>query len=320
MEEQANRYASDVRRLLESKSQFVRVACPACGFDSPRPAFEKMGFTYVTCSRCETMYVSPRPTPQLLETYYSTSENYQYWNTHIFPASEPARREKIFRPRAERLEEICRRHWIPGGTLLEVGAGFGTFCEEIARLQYFRRIVAVEPTPDLAATCRKKGLEVIERRIEEAEIDGGPVNAIASFEVIEHLFDPREFISGCARLLPPGGLLVLTCPNGKGFDIDILGPLSSAVDTEHLNYFHPTSLSLLVTDAGFQVLEVLTPGKLDAELVRKKVVSKELDISKEPFLQEILINQWDTLGSAYQRFLAEHRLSSHLWLVARRRA
>ena len=64
--------------------------------------------------------MSPRPTPELLETYYSTSENYAYWNAQIFPASEGARREKIFRPRAERMLEICRRHAVPGGTLLEV--------------------------------------------------------------------------------------------------------------------------------------------------------------------------------------------------------
>lgn len=319
MDEQARRYAADVRRLLEHKSSFVRTACPACSADAPRPAFEKMGFAYVVCSRCETMYVSPRPTRDLLERYYTTSENYAYWNAHIFPASEGARREKIFRPRAERMVEICRRHAVPGRALLEVGAGFGTFCEEISRLGYFERVIAVEPTPDLAATCRKKGLEVVERRIEEAQIGGGPVSAVASFEVIEHLFDPREFLEGCARLLPPGGLLVLTCPNGKGFDIEILGPLSGAVDTEHLNYFHPASLSLLVSDTGFEVMEVLTPGKLDAELVRKKALSKELDLSREPFLKEVLIDRWDALGTAFQQFLAGHRLSSHLWLVAKRK-
>jgi 2-polyprenyl-3-methyl-5-hydroxy-6-metoxy-1,4-benzoquinol methylase/ribosomal protein S27E len=319
MDEQARRYAADISRLLEYKARFVRVACPACQFDSTRPAFEKMGFSYVVCSRCETMYVNPRPTPELLEMYYTTSENYAYWNAHIFPASEAARREKIFAPRADRLVEICRRHKIPGETLLEVGAGFGTFCEEISRLRYFRRVIAVEPTPDLAATCRKKGLEVVEKRIEEATIDGGPVNAVASFEVIEHLFEPRQFLVGCARLLPPGGLLVLTCPNGKGFDIEVLGPLSGAVDPEHLNYFHPASLSLLVTDAGFDVLEALTPGELDAELVRKKAISGELDLSREPFLRNVLLDRWDVLGASFQEFLARHRLSSHLWLVARKK-
>ena len=53
------------------------------------------------------------------------------------------------------------------------------------------RVVAVEPTPDLAKTCRAKGLEVIESRIEDAK-GLGVVDVIASFEVIEHLFDPSE--------------------------------------------------------------------------------------------------------------------------------
>jgi len=319
MGEQARRYASDVRRLLELKDRFVRVLCPACGVDSPRAAFEKMGFSYVVCTRCETMYVNPRPTSEMLDFYYATSENYAYWNTHIFPASEPVRRGKIFRPRAARLVSICRRHQVKGGTLLEVGAGFGTFCEEVANLKFFDRIIALEPMPALAATCRTKGLEVMEKRIEEASLKGAPANAIASFEVIEHCFDPRQFLASCADLLAPGGLLLLTCPNAKGFDIEILRSLSSAIDTQHLNYFHSSSLSLLVTDAGFDVLEILTPGKLDVELVRKKALSGEFDLSGEPFLMEILLNRWDDLGDSCQQFIADHRLSSHLWLVARKR-
>jgi hypothetical protein len=51
----------------------------------------------------------------------------------------------------------------------------------------------------------------------------------------------------------------------------VLQKLSATVDVEHLNYFHPESPSLLVRSCGFEVLEVQTPDKPDAELVRKKV-------------------------------------------------
>ena len=254
------------------------------------------------------------------EEYDTTSENYAYWNKYIFPASEDVRRAKIFKPRSDRLVDICRRHGVAArGTLLEVGAGFGTFCEEVNRAGYFKRVIAVEPTPDLAATCRTKGLEVIEQPVEQVDFGNTVVDAIASFEVLEHLFSPREFLGVCSKILRKGGLLVLSCPNGHGFDVAVMGPVADTVDVEHLNYFNPASLSGLVGSAGFDILEVLTPGVLDAELVRKKVLDGAFDLSSQPFLKRVLVDDWDRLGAPFQQFLADNRLSSHMWLVAQKR-
>jgi 2-polyprenyl-3-methyl-5-hydroxy-6-metoxy-1,4-benzoquinol methylase/ribosomal protein S27E len=320
MKEQADRFAADVARLLMSRSQFIEVPCPACGANNGRKAFEKFQLTYLECSGCETVYVSPRPTPAILEDFYAHSRNYAYWNEFIFPASEEARRERIFRPRADRVAEICQRHGLShGGVLMEVGAGFGTFCEEIQKHHWFDRVIAVEPTPGLAETCRKKGLEVIEKPVEQITLSPGSVNVIACFEVIEHLFSPRDYLRSCASLLAPEGLLVVTCPNIKGFDLVTLREISGTVDVEHLNYFHPDSLSRLARESGLEVLEVTTPGKLDAELVRKKVLGGEFDMQKQPFLKQILIDRWEDAGAAFQEFLAANRLSSHMWLVARKR-
>jgi 2-polyprenyl-3-methyl-5-hydroxy-6-metoxy-1,4-benzoquinol methylase len=318
MRGQAERFASDIRRLLQHKAEFVQAACPACGSNNAEQAFEKYELTYQICSVCETMYVSPRPTPVILEMYYRTSENYAYWNRYIFPASEEARREKIFRPRAERFAEICTRYGIRTESLLEVGAGFGTFCEELRRIELFTRIIAVEPTPDLAATCRRKGLEVIEQPFEHVQQEQNTFDVIASFEVIEHVFDPAAFIRHCAALLAPGGLLIITCPNVKGFDIQTLGPVSDTVDVEHLNYFHPAALAHLVAANGFEALEILTPGKLDAELVRKKALSGDYDLASQGFLHQVLIKDWERLGPLFQQFLVDNGLSSHMWLVARK--
>lgn len=315
---QAERFAADIQRLLEHRAQFVEVPCPACGATEARHSFEKYTLAYVTCETCETLYLNPRPNPEVLEVYYATSENYAYWNQYIFPASEQARRVKIFRPRAERLVEIARRHGTLGGTLLEVGAGFGIFCEEVAKLGMFQRVIGVEPTPDLAGTCRSKGIEVIEKPIEHVELPPGSVDVVASFEVIEHLFSPGDFVRACASMLAPGGLLVLTCPNGKGFEVSTLQALSDTVDVEHLNYFHPSSLSGLLRASGLEVLEATTPGKLDAELVRKKIIEGRFSVADQAFLQKVLVDDWDRLGEPFQAFLAENGLSSHMWLVARK--
>ena len=97
----------------------------------------------------------------------------------------------------------------------------------------------MEPAPCLAATCRARGLEVIQSPIEGVEL--GPdekFDVVVSFELIEYLFDPKKFLNGMIRLMNSGGLILIVCPNRKGFDIDTLEQLSDTVDHEHLNYFN----------------------------------------------------------------------------------
>lgn len=311
-------YAQDLAKLLNRKHEFVEVPCPACDRREHTFAFEKYDMNFVSCDACATMYVNPRPTPEILDDYYANSTYYTYWNDYVFPASEKTRREKIFRPRAERSAEICQRLGVATSCFLDVGAGFGTFCEELKNQGLFDRVVAVEPTPSLAETCRQKGVETIEQPIEHLATDQYQADVISSFEVIEHLFSPSEFIRKCHQLLTPNGLLILTCPNVKGFDIQTLMQASDSVEPEHLNYFHPESLAELVVRHGFELEEVSTPGRLDAELVRNKHLAGHFDLAAHPVLHQILIERWDDCGAAFQNFLSDNGLSSHMWLVARK--
>ncbi|MDG6219040.1 MAG: class I SAM-dependent methyltransferase [Candidatus Thermoplasmatota archaeon] len=319
MEEQAKAYVEDILNLLKHKEKFVKVLCPACGSMNNHEVFEKFHLSYTECNFCETLFINPRPTPEILDEYYKKSKNYWYWNKYIFPITENNRRTKIFQPRAQKIAKICEKYHAKQNTLLEVGAGFGTFCEEIKKLELFSNVIAVEPTPELAETCRTKGLTVIEKPIEQVHLKQESVDVVVSFEVIEHLFDPKEFLKRCASVLSPEGLLILSCPNNKGFDIVVLQEISDSIDGEHLNYFNTTSLSYLVKTLGFEILEVTTPGKLDAELVRKKILNHEFDVNDNPFLKYILLDRWDDVGLSFQQFLADNQLSSHLWLVARKR-
>lgn len=310
---------TDVGRMLSRCSEFVLVDCPACGSDAHVPKFEKNGMSYVECKKCQTFYVNPRPPSDVLEWFYRGSPNYAYWNEVIFPASEAARRERIFVPRVDRLLDLCQKYKVDTNAILEIGAGFGTFCGEVKRRNVFTRVVAVEPTPDLAKTCRERGLEVIEKPVEQIQLDASELfDVVASFEVIEHLFAPADFVGHMTRLLRPGGIIMLACPNGQGFDIETLGTASNTVDHEHLNYFNPKSLAGLLAQRGLEMLESFTPGKLDADLVRNKILAGEFDVSRQPFLKKILVDEWEHLGVAFQEFLIQQGLSSNMWVVARK--
>ena len=314
---QEEAFARDIERLHRRKAEFVQVNCPACDCADTQPAFAKYGFTFEQCAQCRTIYMSPRPSPEVMADYYANSENYAYFARHIFPASEASRKEKMHKPRLERILDYCERFGVTRGTLLEVGPGFGTFGGIAKESGAFDRVLGIEPTPEMAAACRQRGMEIIEKRVEDAAKDVSNADVVVSFEVIEHLFEPRRFVQDCGRLLPSGGLLVLTCPNGLGFDVAVLGAGSLAVDAEHVNLFNPASLRLLIEGCGFDVLQVSTPGRLDAELVRDAALKGQVHL--DPFLSRVLLEEWEQLGWPFQEFLAVNNLSSHMWLVARKR-
>jgi len=314
---QEEAFARDIQRLHARCDEFVAVACPACASSQTMPAFRKFGFMFVRCCHCGTIYMSPRPSERVMADYYANSENYAYWTKHIFPASEATRREKIHRPWLARVLDLARQYGSGTSRLIEVGPGFGTFCSLAIESQAFDEVLAIEPTPELAQACRDRGVPVIQSRIEDVATSLVPADVVVAFEVIEHLFAPSSFIAHATRLVKSGGLLILSCPNGDGFDIAELGAESIAVDAEHVNLFTPSALAQLVKSAGFDTLEVLTPGRLDAELVRDAVLAGRHTLTS-PFLRRVLIDEWERLGASFQRFLAEQGLSSHMWLVCRR--
>jgi len=319
MIDESKTFGEDIVNLIRYQDEFVIVNCPACDSDNFTFVFKKHNIQYVQCNVCKTMFVNPRPTQKILNLFYSTSKGIDYWNKFIFPATENTRKKNIFMPRVKHILQICKKYNISTGTLMDVGAGFGTFCEILENIKIFRRVIAVEPSPTLANTCKIKGLDVIETPIEDVTLELECVDVIVSFEVIEHLFRPFVFLERCKFFLKKGGILVVTCPNVEGFDILTLKDRSDNTSFPHLNFFNPQSIALLVERCGFEVLEVITPGELDAELVRKKVLSGAYDISSQSFLKQILIDDWDRLGIPFQKFLADNNLSSHMWLVAQKK-
>ncbi len=49
-------------------------------------------------------------------------------------------------------------------------------------------------------------------------------------------------------------------------------------------------MGILLEKGGFENLEILTPGELDVDIVRNKILEGKLSIKKLPFLGEAIIN------------------------------
>lgn len=307
----------DIRNILRYLDDFVSVGCPACDGMDAVYAFEKYGFTFVECGKCKTLFTNPRPTEKHLAEYYAQSKCYKHYNDVIFPQTEKERSQKIFAPRAKKIVDMCRQYATSAGSMVDIGAGFGTFCDEIRKLSYFERIIAVEPCHALAANCRARGFEVYESMVEDLSLDN--IDVVTCFELVEHLFSPHKFIVACSRLLPTGGFLFLTTPNVKGFDMVILREENdNIIAPNHINIFNPRSITSLLTKCGFEIVELETPGELDVELVWKKYISKQVDISEHAFLKDIFMQDNIASRKSFQNFLSKNLLSSHMMVLARK--
>lgn len=303
---------------LKARSHLFRPApCPACGADRPQPLYVKYGVQHNRCPECTTQYVSPRAPEKLLIEFYAESENAKYWAKHIYPTAQDTRRKRLFGPRAANAAKIADRYGFRGGVLVEVGAGYGMFCVEAAATGAFKRIIGIEPEHELAKVCESAGVEVIADGYENAVFDEKP-NMIVCFEVIEHLHDPHKFVAWCASKLAPGGILMLTTPNGAGFETMTLAERSHTIDHQHINLLNPQSIARLARRCGFAEVDVTTPGQFDVELVRRAF--KEGRVTADvlgPFLTYLARDADEATCNLFQQFLRDAGRSSHMQMIAR---
>jgi 2-polyprenyl-6-hydroxyphenyl methylase/3-demethylubiquinone-9 3-methyltransferase len=105
-----------------------------------------------------------------------------------------------------------------GLRLLDIGCGGGLLCEPMARLGFsVTGVDASERNIAMAAThAEEVGLTIDYRpgAAEELLGAGEPgFDVVLNMEVIEHVADPGAFLRDCARLLNPGGLMILATLN-----------------------------------------------------------------------------------------------------------
>lgn len=308
----------DADTLAKKSREFVEVACPFCEENRIAESFLKDGFHYRSCAGCGSLYVSPRPQPEQLASYYVEAKAVRFWSEQFYKQTAEARREKMFRPRAKLIKDLKERGVITDtGAFVDVGAGYGLFLQEVRTLGLFKRLMGLEPEPRLAAICRAEGFEIVEKWVEDVKDGDFSISVAACFEVIEHVFDPIAFLSGCKRLLKPGGVLVLTTLTIGGFDLQVLWDQSRSITPpQHLNFPSLKGMSLLLSKAGLVEEEISTPGELDLDIIRN--VLRQNPDARVPRFARRLAESDDAVRAEFQQFLKRNRLSSHLRCVARR--
>lgn len=307
--------AQEAAEMFKGEKGFSRIACPACGKEKNVPQFKKIGFSYVTCPDCGTLFVNPRPSLEALKSFYMNSKSWDYYEKVFFQPFIEARREKIFVPRAQYIKETLPD--LSRGLIGDVGAGYGIFVEELARLWPQARLIAIEPSGNMIKLCKQKGMETIHAAIEDVTGWNGKFDLLTAFELIEHLYDPGLFLEVAGKLLKPGGYLHFTTLNGEGFDIQILWEKAKCVyPPHHLNFFNPASIRKLLEAKDFEVVKLETPGKLDWDIVES--MQKEEGFDPGRFWKLVNRKGSSEVKQKLQYWIAESGLSSHMKVLARK--
>ncbi len=102
--------------------------------------------------------------------------------------------------------------------LLDIGCGGGLLCEPMARLGF--SVTGVDASTrniDVARAHAAEGGLAIDYRVATVEAmlaeGAAPFDLILNMEVVEHVTDPGAFLRDGARLLAPGGLMVVATLN-----------------------------------------------------------------------------------------------------------
>jgi 2-polyprenyl-3-methyl-5-hydroxy-6-metoxy-1,4-benzoquinol methylase len=116
-------------------------------------------------------------------------------------------------------------------------------------------------TDEAVEICRNKGIQMQKGVLNPGNYVAGSFDIIASFEVLEHINNPREEIEKFHHLLRPGGLVYLTTPNFNAFNRYYLKEKYNVITyPEHLSYYTPKTLKAVFRHAGFKTWRFKSTG------------------------------------------------------------
>lgn len=199
------------------------------------------GLCVVECSGCRLRALHPMPDGAAVERAYADVEDPTYVTI------EPHRQVAF-----QKLLDGIGRYASPPGRLLDVGCYTGLF--PLAAQAAGWEVFGLEPSR-WAATLAETRLpgRVTTGYLRDAVFPEASFDIITSWDVIEHVTDPRGDLQRMARLLKPGGRLFLSTMASAAPIVRLLGARWPWYMEMHRFYFTPETLGRLLTDAGLVV-------------------------------------------------------------------
>lgn len=143
-------------------------------------------------------------------------------------------------------------------SVLEVGCGEG-YGAELLRQAGARHVIAVDYDRDVVThVCgRYPTLAILQANAVRLPCRASSVDVVTALQVVEHLWEQPRFVRECARVLRPGGRMLLTTPNRLTF------PAST-------NAFHARELTAIeLAELAAPYFDVIVRGLRHTEALQR---------------------------------------------------
>jgi len=199
----------------------------------------------VRCRKCSFVFSSRIPSAEELVTFY---EGYQRANA-ISPITIKRYHELL-----DQFEEFRST-----GNIIDIGCGDGYFLE-VAKERGWN-VFGVEFTDEALEVCSAKGITMLRGPLEAANYEPDFFDVVTSFEVIEHIYNPRKEVSDIRTILRKDGLFYVTTPNFNSISRSVLGHKWTILNyPEHLSYYTRKTMNRFMKTMRFTKLRTETTG------------------------------------------------------------
>ena len=245
-------------------------ACPLCHSEQRETSYGQFGeHKIMRCRDCRVHYLYPRLTESAMRRFY-TNDNYFEGGDSGYSDMSYADQERALSATFKRLMRNLHKRKLTGGSLLEVGCGYGYLLEEAK--EYFSPRVGTDFSPQGVRLSSAKADEVYEGGIEQVPA-AAKFDCVIATHVIEHVYQPLEFVKQLMSHTKPSGTIVLAAPDMGGMLRKVMGHRwASFKIPEHVVYFDAVTLSGLMRQAGLINIEELPyPHAFPLTLIASKL-------------------------------------------------
>jgi 2-polyprenyl-3-methyl-5-hydroxy-6-metoxy-1,4-benzoquinol methylase len=162
--------------------------------------------------------------------------------------------------------------------ILDVGCGPGLFLIEAKKRGW--EVYATEYSERQIAYLSEQGIQAKKGKLNNNLFENEAFDVVISSEVIEHINNPLEEMQQFYRLLRKGGLVYITTPNFNAFERLWFKNHWEIIEyPEHLCYYTPKTIHLLLSKSGFVKLKITTTGISLDRIKRAKAKKNNSDLN-----------------------------------------
>lgn len=277
--------------------------CPLCGASEQIPYANCTDFTVsresyilMRCPSCGVVYTLNPPSEDDMRRYDKLNLKLKLGDSPKGLVSK-----LYYHVRARMLHKKARivemQAYRTTGSLLNYGAKTGFFSHRMERRGW--KVTSVEKYHEE----RQFSMEMFRHRmIDVPEVESlhpGTFDVVTMWHVFEHCFNPHELLDKFYKLLRPGGVLIMACPNICSTDAMHYGPYWAAYDVpRHRWHFNPSSLTMLAQRHGFTLMH---HEKMPFDSFYISVLSERNMKHKMAFLRGMLMGLYSWLVSLWNR-------------------